>query len=125
MAMEWRQIHAPFDGVVVNTYRQKSEWVNPGEPILKLVRFDRLHVEGFASADQYDGGELLGKEVIVKVQRARGREVSKRGRVVYVDPRILSDGSYVVRAEVENELEGDSWLIQPGLKASMTILLNE
>jgi multidrug efflux pump subunit AcrA (membrane-fusion protein) len=125
MALEWRTITAPFDGEVVTTYRHKSEWVNPGDPILKLVRFDTLHVEGFAYADQYDRGELLGKPVTVKVARARGREISVQGVIVYVDQFVRSDGSYRVRAEVKNEREGDNWRIQPGLKAQMIIHLKE
>lgn len=124
MALEWRTILAPFDGEVVNTYRHQSEWVNPGDPIMKLVRFDRLHVEGNAYASQIDRGELLGKPVIVKVARARGREVTVTGKVVYVEQTVQADGSYRVRAEVKNEREGNSWLIQPGLQARMTVLLH-
>ena len=123
MALEWRTILAPFDGEVVTTYRHQSEWVNPGDPILKLVRFDTLHVEGIVYADQHDRGELRGKPVTVKVVRARGREISVQGHIVYVDQMVQSDGSYRVRAEVKNQREGDNWLIQPGLKARMTIHL--
>ena len=125
MALTWRTILAPFDGEVVTTYRHQSEWVNPGDPILKLVRFDTLHVEGFTYAHLYDRGELQGKPVTVIVARARGREITVQGNIVYVDQMVQSDGSYRVRAEVKNEREGDNWLIQPGLKARMTIRLNE
>lgn len=124
MALEWRTITAPFAGEVVTTYRHQSEWVNPGDPILKLVRFDTLHVEGIAYAHLYDRGELQGKPVTVKVARARGREITLQGNIVYVDPIVQSDGSYRVRAEVKNEREGNNWLIQPGLEARMTIHLN-
>lgn len=125
MALEWRTILAPFSGEVVTTYRHQSEWVNPGDPILKLVRFDLLSVEGIVYADQYDRGELQGKPVTVTVTRARGREVSVEGRIVYVEQIVQSDGSYRVRAEVKNEREGNNWLIQPGLKARMTIHLKK
>ena len=110
---------------MVTTFRHRSEWVNPGDPILKLVRFDKLHVEGFAKADEYNRGELLGKRVTVNIARARGRTISVEGSIVYVDQMVQSDGAYRVRAEVKNEREGDNWLIQPGLKARMTIHLNE
>lgn len=124
LALESRTILAPFDGEVVTVYRHQSEWVNPGDPILKLVQFDRLHVEGFVYASQFDRGELLGKPVTVKVTRARGREVTVKGRVVFVDQMVQADGSYRVRAEVQNQREGDTWLIQPGLQARMTVLIN-
>jgi multidrug efflux pump subunit AcrA (membrane-fusion protein) len=123
MMLQWLTILAPFDGEVVTTYRHQSEWVNPGDPILKLVRFDTLDVEGFAYADQYDRGELQGKPVSVTVTRARGRKIVVKGRITYVDQIVQSDGSYRVRAELKNQREGDNWLIQPGMTAEMTIHL--
>jgi multidrug resistance efflux pump len=124
LALESRTILAPFDGEVVTVYRHQSEWVNPGDPILILVQFDPLHVEGFVYATQFDRGELLGKPVRVVVTRARGREVTVTGKVVYVDQNVRGDSTYLVRAEVNNEREDDTWLIQPGLQARMTVLLN-
>ncbi len=124
MALKWRTILAPFDGEVVDIYRHESEWVNPGDPILKLVRFDALYVEGYAYARDYDRGELKGRPVTVRVAKARGREVSVEGTIVYVSQLVQGDGSYVVRAEVQNQHDGDNWLIQPGLRARMTIHLD-
>ncbi len=108
MAVEMRVILAPFDGEVVDMYRHESEWVNPGDPILKLVRFDALYVES----------------VTVSVSKARGREVSVPGTIIHVSS-LIRDGEYVVRAEVQNQRVGDSWLIQPGLRARMTIHLSQ
>ncbi len=123
MALNWRKITAPVDGEVVTTYRHQDEWVNPGDPILKLVRFDVLDVEGDVYAGEYDRGELLGRPVTVYVTKARGREVSVEGLVVHVSQLVQSDGSYVVRAEIENKREDQGWLIQPGVEAKMEIHL--
>ena len=123
MALEWRTILAPFEGEVVEVYRQRGEWVNPGDPILKLARFDEVHVEGVAYADKFDREELLGKPVTVTVTRARGRKVSLEGYVVHVDQSVRSDRSYIVRAEIQNKKEAGHWLIQPGLSGKMTIRL--
>jgi multidrug efflux pump subunit AcrA (membrane-fusion protein) len=123
MALERRTILAPFDGEVVDTYRHRSEWVNPGDPILKLVRFDMLHVQGFVNANQYDRSDVQGKPVTVMITRARGREISMQGRIVYVDQMVGSKGDYRVRAEVKNKREGDNWLIEPGRYVRMTIHL--
>lgn len=123
MALERRTILAPFDGEVVDTFRQQSEWVNPGDPILKLVRFDTLHVEGFVNAEQYDRSDVQGKPVTVMITRARGREINMQGRIVYVDQIVGPHGDYRVRAEVKNKLEGDNWLIEPGRFVRMTIHL--
>ena len=126
MALEWRTIKAPFDGEVVNLYRKQAEWVAPGDPILKLVRFDKLYVENFVDAHAFNPGELQGKPVTVQVPRARGQEISVPGFIVYVAQELTTDGkSFRVRAEVENQLENNSWLIQPGVKARMTIHLKQ
>jgi multidrug efflux pump subunit AcrA (membrane-fusion protein) len=123
MALKRRTILAPFDGEVVDTYRHKSEWVNPGDPILKLVRLDTLHVQGFINADQYDRSEIQGKPITVMINRARERQVSVQGRIVYVDQMVGSNNKFRVRAEVKNKREGDNWLIEPGRFVRMTIHL--
>ena len=38
LAMQRRQINAPFDGEVTTIYRHQDEWVSPGDAILRLVR---------------------------------------------------------------------------------------
>ncbi|MCA9229822.1 MAG: HlyD family efflux transporter periplasmic adaptor subunit [Planctomycetales bacterium] len=124
MALEMRSIHAPFDGEVVDTYREQSEWVNPGDPILKLVRFDALYVEGYAYAKEFDREELMGRTVTVRIAKSRGREVSVEGTIAHVSQLVQGDGSYVVRAEVQNKKVGENWLIQPGLRARMTVHLS-
>ncbi|TWU30408.1 efflux RND transporter periplasmic adaptor subunit [Bythopirellula polymerisocia] len=120
-----RVILAPFDGEVVKLYREKSEWVNPGDPILTLMRFDVLHVEAQVPARLYDRNELQGREVTVAIPRARGREIALPGKVVHVGQLIESGGNYLVRAEVENAKEGGFWVVQPGMgqRAKMTIHL--
>jgi len=118
MAVEMRVILAPFDGEVVDMYRHEAEWVNPGDPILKLVRFDALYVEGYAYAKDFDREELQGRSVTVSISKARGREISVPGTIIHVSP-LVRDGEFAVRAEVQNEREGNSWLIQPGLAARM------
>ena len=123
MALDWRTIRAPFDGDVVETFVHQSEWVQPGEPILTLMRFDKLYVEGHLLAKDYDRSEILGKAVTVEVTKARGRKSTVSGKVVHVDQLLLSSGRYTVRAEVENERVNGSWLLQPGALVRMTIHL--
>ncbi|NOY30510.1 MAG: HlyD family efflux transporter periplasmic adaptor subunit [Planctomycetes bacterium] len=124
MAVGMRVILAPFDGEVVDMYRHESEWVNPGDPILKLVRFDALYVEGYAYAKNFDREELQGRSVTVSISKARGQEISVPGTIIHVSS-LIRDGEYVVRAEVQNQRVGDNWLIQPGLRARMTIHLGK
>lgn len=127
VALEKRTIYAPFAGEVVKLHREKSEWVNPGDPILTLMRFDKLYVEAFVGARDFDRGELMGRPVTVAIQRARGNELTLQGTVVHVGQLIESGGNYLVRAEILNTKEGDNWAIQPGMgqRARMTIHLQK
>ena len=125
MAVDRRQIVSPFDGEIVMLYRQEAEWLNPGDPILRLVQFDRLHVEGFVDSAQYDPGQLDGRPVTIQVPLARGQEFEVTGKIVYVSQSVEHDNAYLVRAEIENKRRGNHWLIRPGLKTSMTVHLGE
>ncbi len=125
MALEWRTIAAPFDGDVVETFVHQAEWVQPGEPILKLVRFDKLYVEGPLDAKDYDRSEVLGKPVTIEVTKARGQKTTVSGVLVHVDQKLQGGGRYTVRAEVDNKRVNGSWLLQPGAEVRMTIHLNQ
>lgn len=126
VALEKRAIVAPFSGEVVKLVREKSEWVNPGDPILTLMRFDVLYAEARAPVNQFDREDLLGKNVTVTVPRAHGKEISLPGKVVHVSQMVESGGTLTVRAEVQNVKEGTSWAIQPSIspRAKMTIHMN-
>jgi multidrug efflux pump subunit AcrA (membrane-fusion protein) len=127
VALEKRSIYAPFSGEVVKLQREKSEWVNPGDPILTLMRFDVLYAEAWAPVSQFDREDLLGKNVTVTVPRAGGKEISLPGKVVYVSQMVESGDTLKVRAEVQNVKEGTSWAIQPSIsaRAKMTLHLGQ
>ncbi|HUE71146.1 MAG TPA: HlyD family efflux transporter periplasmic adaptor subunit [Pirellulaceae bacterium] len=117
-----RQILAPISGEVATVYHEQAEWVNAGEPVIQVVRMDRLRVEGFVATSELNVAEIAGKDVTVEVELARGQRQRFAGRVTYISPVVTAGGKYRVRAEVENRLAGDEWLLRPGTSAVMTIL---
>jgi macrolide-specific efflux system membrane fusion protein len=120
-----RVVRAPFDGVVTKLYRKQSEWVQPGEPVLRIVRMDRLRVEGFVDADRYAPEQILGAEVDILVDLV-GETVAKlTGTIDYVSPIVEANGDYRVRAEFQNVPgRGDyPWLVRPGDEAETIIKL--
>jgi len=120
-----RTLRAPFDGVVVQLYRQQSEWVQPGDPVVRVIRMDRLRVEGFLNADTYAPEEVLGAPVVIKVKLVEGEEVTFHGKIDYVSPLVEASGDYRVWAEVDNRpgRGGYPWLLRPGSEAEMLIEL--
>lgn len=122
-AIERRQIASPIDGVVLAVLKQPGEWVQAGEPVARVARMDRLRVEGFLSAAQFNPSEIADRPVTVQFELARGRRVKLSGRVTYVVPLVQAGNRYRVRAEVENRQEQGQWLLRPGVDAQMTIAL--
>lgn len=121
IALARRQIVSPIDGQVVTVFHELQEWVSAGEPVIQVVRMDRLRVEGFVLASEVNVHEIIGGEVVVDVELARGRKERFAGKVVFVSPIVTSGGKYRVRAEVENRREQNHWLLRPGMNAVMTV----
>ena len=118
-----RKIETPIDGEVVTLLKHAGEWLQPGEPVMRIVRFDTLRIEGFLNASEYDPSEVAGRPVTVEVELARGRRVQFTGQITYVSPLVQAGGEYRVWAEVSNRQENGQWLLRPGLNAEMTIQL--
>jgi multidrug efflux pump subunit AcrA (membrane-fusion protein) len=121
--VEERRVAAPFTGEVVQLLRQPGEWVQAGEPVLRLIRMDRLRVEGFVDASQFGDAELVDCEVRVAVERHRGKRADFKGKIVFVNPIIEASGNYRVWAEVENHQEESRWVLRPGMETKMTVML--
>jgi multidrug resistance efflux pump len=121
LALGRRQIEARLGGVVVAVHKRRGEWVNPGDPILRIVRMDRLQVDGFLKAGEHGPQDVAGRPVRVAAGLERGRVETFVGKIVFVDPLVQQDGTYRVRAEVTNRQVGDQWVLRPGLTAEMWI----
>lgn len=122
-ALARRQIVSPIDGVVVNLFHDRGEWVNVGEPVAQIVRIDRLRVEGFLDAAQYSPADIADQPVVVEVPLANQKHAQFTGRVVFISPLVQAGNKYRVRAEVENRTEKGHPLLRPGMTATMTIAL--
>jgi multidrug efflux pump subunit AcrA (membrane-fusion protein) len=118
-----RAIKAPISGRVVEVLKDNGEWVNPGDTVLKLLRLDLLRVEGFVSANEFASEQIDHKPVTVRVHLANNVVEEFQGKIVYVDSRVQSDGTFRVYAEVLNRRnQADThWLLRPGSVAQMTV----
>jgi multidrug efflux pump subunit AcrA (membrane-fusion protein) len=116
-----RRVLAPLEGTVVEVFKRPGEWVQAGERVLRLVRMDRLRVEGFVDARQFGDEEIVDRPVHVRVDRQRGQREVFAGRIVFVSPLIEANGNYRVWAEVDNRQANGRWLLRPGLDVHLTI----
>ena len=124
-ALARRQIVSPIDGVVVTIFQERGEWVSAGQPVLQVVRIDRLRVEGFLSASEYGPEEVAGRQVWVDVPLAGGRSARFQGQVVYISPIVQAGNKYRVRAEVANRSENGHPILRPGMSATMSVMLKD
>ncbi len=118
-----RKITAPLPAVVVELLRHEGEWVQHGDPVMRLVRVDLLRVEGFLNAMKYRASEIQDRPVNVTVTLAHGKRETFPGKIVYVKPLVEAGGEFLVRAEVQNRQEDGAWVLSPGIGAEMTIQL--
>jgi multidrug efflux pump subunit AcrA (membrane-fusion protein) len=123
-ALARRRIEAPLAGVVAQVHRRQGEWLDPGAPVVRIVRMDALRVEGFMSTAQWAPYELIDRPVSVAVQLTRGRVEQFASRVAFVSPLVEASGEFRVWCEIENRRENGQWLVNPGMRAEMAIAPN-
>lgn len=115
-----RKIVAPISGEVAEVFPHAGEWVNPGDPVLHIVRLDKLRIEGRLKVEEFAPGEIINRPVKVEVALARGRVEFFEGKITFIHPTVTG-GSYRVRAEVVNRSENGQWLLRDGHAVVMTV----
>jgi multidrug efflux pump subunit AcrA (membrane-fusion protein) len=121
-AVKRRVITSPVDGMVVQIFLQKGEWVKPGDPVVHVMQFDKLRVEGSIELAKFSPSEIIDSPVTVEAT-LQNRKLKFDGRIVFVKPVVNTIGEYQIKAEVENRREKGSglWLLLPGMYVDMTI----
>jgi RND family efflux transporter MFP subunit len=116
-AIRQRQVAAPLAGFVAEVHRHRGEWVQPGQPILRMVRLDRLRAEGLVNARSVQG-DVNGRPVKLIVQLNDQKTATYAGKLAFVSPEIDPvNGQVRIWAEIENE----DLKLRPGLHGSLVI----
>jgi multidrug efflux pump subunit AcrA (membrane-fusion protein) len=107
----------------VQIYPHLGEWMQPGDPLARVVRIDKLRVEGYVDSARFEPEQVHDRPVTVTVGFADEREETFKGRIVFVSPLVEPGGDFRVFAEVENRQPPGSsqWLLRAGQTATMTI----
>ena len=121
--VERRTLRAPLDGHVEKVRRHVGEWVQPGDPVIHVVRLNELRVEALLKSVEVFPGAVMGRPVTVTVELENRRTESFTGKVVHVSKENQAGGVYGVWAEVQNRQQNGEWLLRPGTEAEMTIQL--
>ncbi|MFP6604199.1 MAG: HlyD family efflux transporter periplasmic adaptor subunit, partial [Pirellulaceae bacterium] len=131
LSVNRRQVKSPIAGVVEQRYKDVGEWVQPGEPIMQVIRLDQLRIEGFLRADEVLPTDVVNKDVSVEVIFKKSAEDAGNqllepfaGKLTFVSNQVQAGGEYKVWAEVKNRQTPDGqWVLRPGMVATMKIKL--
>ncbi|MFV1966110.1 MAG: HlyD family secretion protein [Pirellulaceae bacterium] len=126
LSLNRHRIESPLDGVVVQMHKHVGEWVNPGDPILRIVHLDELRVEGFMSIRTKLPEEVEGRPVTIQVRLRDDMPALEYPSVVsFVSPLVEATGVYRVWAEVDtSETPAGQPRLRPGMKAEMLIYVD-
>jgi len=112
-----REIVAPLAGMVAQVNRFRGEWVEPKDPVLRILRIDRLRVEGFLNVKDVRR-DLQGCPVTLTVDLPGRPGAEFPGKIVFLSPEIDPVNAQIrVWAEVENV----GLRLRPEMRAKMTV----
>jgi macrolide-specific efflux system membrane fusion protein len=116
-AVDRRRIRAPISGIIVQVHKHRGEWVEPGQTLLRILRVDRLRVEGLVNIRRISGN-LNGRRATLTVDLPGRGAGEFEGAVVFVSPEVNPvNGQVRIWAEVENS----ELLLRPGLQGVLTV----
>lgn len=120
-AVSRRHITSPIDGEIFEVHRNRGEWVQAGETVVRVVRMNRLEIHGFLKEADHGRAAVLNHPVEIEVLMAGGVVEKFEGKIVFASSETTSGGEFRISAEIENRKQDDQWLLKPGQEAMMTI----
>lgn len=121
-----RTARSSLSGTVVKQYRHEGEWCKQGDPVLRILRMDRLMLQGIVNLRDIAPHRVVGMKA--KATFRIGDEppvVMDDLTIIRCSPEVDLDGNYLVWTIVDNQqtIEDDMprWLLRPGISGALTI----
>ena len=117
-----RRVFSPIDAVVIEIDKHVGEWVNPGDRMMRIVRMNKVRVEGILPIAEVSPTQVVDRPVTVETTLSGKRSVQFTGQIVFVAPELDISGKYYrVVAEVENREERGAWLLLKGMSPTVIV----
>jgi multidrug efflux pump subunit AcrA (membrane-fusion protein) len=118
-ALKEHRLVAPLAGVVVEKYKSVGTWVEKGEPILRIIRLDKLRAEAFIDHSYYSQA-LRTAKIMIRVDVPETGPVELPGVVSYIAPEVNPiNGQIRIWVEFDNAERK----VLPGMKGDLVIVL--
>lgn len=122
-----RKTKSPLSGTVVKQYRYEGEWCKQGDPVMKILRMDRLMLQGIVNIKDIAPHRAVGLQAAATFRIGDGPAIEMEGlTITKCSPEVDLDGNYLVWTTIDNQqtIEADSprWRLRPGISGSLTII---
>lgn len=119
---ERRPGEEPWKGVVQRIIRHRGDWVEPGTPILHLVRMDKVRIQCLIDGNRYREEDVVGQRVLVSVTLPRQKDpLTFEGFVTGSSPTVQADNHFKVWADIDNKTSNGFWILRKGMTCEMEI----
>lgn len=128
-----REIKSPLSGTVVNWKKQRGEWVDPGTPVVRVVRLNPLRIDTFLPSSQarlLHIGQTIqflpvaGKKSPIDPLKETGNQPSPvkalEGKITFINPEVDPVGQQV---RIWIELPNPELSLRPGDRGDVTLEL--
>lgn len=117
------QVLSPAKGMVKELAREAGEWVIPGQPVVRVIRLDRLRCVGFVPAARVRNSDApatwIGRRATLLVPSAEDPEARQFvGQVTFLDPEIEPESDQV---RLWVEIDNADLRLHPGDRGTLRI----
>ncbi len=111
------EIISPIEGQVAIVKKRAGEWIETGDSVLRIVRIDRLRVEGWVSVEQAIQIQTdQTAEVVIQVPNREN--ITKQGKVTFVS---LEANPVDRKIRIWVEIDNRDLKLRPGLRAEVVV----
>lgn len=114
-------IVAPFAGTVTEVLCKSGEWLQTGQPVVKVMRLDELRVDCFVSRAHLNVASLIGQPALISIVSHNSQRDTLAGRVTRFEPQVTATGDIRVSVVVQNQRRNGEWLLLPGMTVDLQI----
>jgi len=125
--LEQRSSVSPFAGTIVKQFRFQSEWCRQGDPVVRILRMDRLTVQAIVNLRDIAPHRIIGMKASATFQIAGEQPIVMDNlTITRCSPEVDLDGNYLVWTVTDNRklpaANGQpQWLLRPGISGTLTI----